>query len=88
MTFEITERKKKVTWKCHLFFPPYVKKKNSYRKYTIWPKWKIIQKLLECPMGKRKHYVTYNFVFNVFLNIPYTSEAIGAWMIYWNDIKL
>ena len=37
--------------------------------------------------GQKKNYVTYNFVFNIALNIPYTSEAIGAWMIYWNDVK-
>ena len=41
-------------------------------------KMKNNSKITRCPLGKRKHYVTYNFVFNIFLNIPYTSEAIGA----------
>lgn len=35
-------------------------------------------KITRCAMGKKKNYVTYNFVFNIALNIPYTSEAIGA----------
>lgn len=34
-------------------------------------------------MGKKKKNI---FCLDIFLNIPYKSEALRTWVIYWTDI--